>query len=80
MACLIAAEREVITSQAKFDRIPKRRTADDFNSGPVAETHLEQSASDIGVARDGNDLTAAADGKLIQSAGLFASLRFATGY
>jgi hypothetical protein len=63
--CLLLAEAQVIASQAEFDRIAQGSPADDFDLGPIAKAHLEQAATQVGIAPDGKHAAATPDPQLV---------------
>ena len=67
---LLISQRQVISAQSELDRIAQRRAADDFYMRAVAEAHLQQPATNVAVAADGNDKPAAADAQLVEGASL----------
>ena len=60
----------MVSAQPELDRIAKRRAADDFDVRAVAETHLQQPATNIAIPADGNHKPAAADAQLVQRASI----------
>jgi hypothetical protein len=67
---LIGTKRERVAAEAVFDGVAERGAADDFDGGAIAETHLEESATDVGVATDGDDASAAADAEVVEATGV----------
>jgi glycine cleavage system aminomethyltransferase T len=67
---LIGPKGEGIAAEAVLDRVAQRGAADDFNGGAVAEAHLEEAATDVGVAADGDDAPAAADAQVVEATGV----------
>jgi len=55
-------------AEAEFDRIAEGRPAQHFDLRVVAKAHLEQPAAQFGIAAHADDVAAAADAELIQSA------------
>jgi hypothetical protein len=66
---LFISERQMVSAQPELDRIAQGRPANDFDVRAVAEAHLQQTATNVKVAADGNDKPAAADAQLVQGAG-----------
>ncbi|CAN5518593.1 hypothetical protein BH09PLA1_BH09PLA1_25680 [soil metagenome] len=70
MAGLLVAEGKEVAAKTEFNRIAKRRAADDFDARTVAEAHLKQTPFDFRIAADGNDAAATPDTQLAEKAGL----------
>jgi hypothetical protein len=70
MGGLLVAQRKAVSAQAKFDRIAQRRATEDFYPGTVAKAHFQQPAAQFRVAANADHVTAAANTKLVQAAGL----------
>jgi hypothetical protein len=66
---LFFSKAQVIAAEAELDRVAHRRTTNDLDTGAVAEAHLQQPATKVRVAADGEDAPVAPDPELVQAAG-----------
>ncbi len=65
---LLGSEGQAVSAEAELDGIAQRRPANHLDGDSVAEAHLKQSATDIGISGDGDDLSMAPDRQLVQTA------------
>jgi hypothetical protein len=66
---LFISQRKTISPQTKLDGITQRRAAEHFHLRVVAEAHLQESPAQFRIAAHTDDVSAAADAKLVQAAG-----------
>jgi hypothetical protein len=64
---LFVAEGEAVTAKPEFNRIAKRCTTNDFDLRAVAESHLQKTTTQIGIAAHGNHGAATSNAQAIQS-------------
>ena len=65
---LFFSKAQVVTAQAKLDRIAHRSPANDFNGGSVTEAHLKKPSAQIRIATDRDDAAVADNAELVQAA------------
>src|SRR4051812_23870024 len=70
-AGLFFTEGKRVAAETELDRITQRCPANDLDGRTVAEAHLQQPATHVRVAPDGDDTSAAPDAQVVQATGIY---------